>query len=147
MQLYRVMFINRAVTQIFINIGFNKSFSQQTSDLVEPKRHSLGTQLLDVRPGFRIPVGDLYLFRLHNVQTDSGAHPAFHSMDTVRYVYAGNGVGNQPGCDVFHSLPSSADSKNWWSSTSTPICLHGAYRDRFSFDFLIAVTGFCYWFA
>jgi hypothetical protein len=37
---------------------------------------------------------------------------------------------------VDHSLPSSAEVKNEWSYTSTtPICLHGANREKFTFNF------------
>jgi len=38
----------------------------------------------------------------------------------------------QPGCEVDHSPPSSAEVKNEWSCTSNPpICLHGMEKEGF----------------
>jgi hypothetical protein len=40
----------------------------------------------------------------------------------------------RPGCEVNQSPTSSAEVKNEWSYTSTPlICLHGIDRDNFVF--------------
>jgi hypothetical protein len=45
------------------------------------------------------------------------------------------------GRDVNHSSPSSAEFKNEWSYTSALlICLHGLYRDNFTFTFIPATV-------
>lgn len=38
-----------------------------------------------------------------------------------------------PGSVVEYSLPPSAEIKNGWSYTSTPVYIHGADRDNFTF--------------
>ena len=60
--------------------------------------------------------------------TGSGAHPATYSTRTGLLFrgYIGQGA------DVHHSLPSSAEVKNEWTSVP-PTCLHGVDRDRFTF--------------
>jgi hypothetical protein len=53
-----------------------------------------------------------------NVQTDSGGQP---------------GV-KRPGLEFEHPLQSTAEVRNEWNSTSTPIiCLHGVDRESFTF--------------
>jgi hypothetical protein len=67
-----------------------------------------------------------YFCLLQNVQTNCGAHPASYSMLTT---VLSQGV-NQLGREVDHLLPSSADVKNEWSYTSTPlICFCHVNRD------------------
>jgi hypothetical protein len=58
----------------------------------------------------------------HRVQNGSGAHPASYPMGT-----GGSFTGDKvPGREADHSPPSSAEVKNAWSYTSTPLIrLHG----------------------
>jgi hypothetical protein len=66
---------------------------------------------------------------LHDVHTDSGAHPALYSMDSFPGV-------KRPGRQVYHSPPASTEVKDEWSCTSAvPVCLHGV--DRYSFTFFL----------
>jgi hypothetical protein len=101
---------------------------------METKYHIIVKELLDGRSSVRIPIEVGDLFPLQNVQTDSGANLAF-SFNGYRQIYAGNGVGKQSGCDAYHALPYSAEIKNEWSPTSTPLCLHRdrVYRDSCTF--------------
>ena len=76
-----------------------------------------------VSPGFKS--------LLKNSQTGSGAHSVSYLMGAM-----GPRPGiRQPGCEVNHSTPSSAEVKNGRSNTSLPICLHGMERDTFTFTF------------
>jgi hypothetical protein len=60
---------------------------------------------------------------------------------TIQWVLGALSLGvKQPGHEVDHSPPSSAEVKNAWSYTSTPpICFHGVvlnkHRDSFTFTF------------
>ena len=77
----------------------------------------------------QIPAGTKEFSRLQNVQTDSGAHLASCLLDTGVLPWRIK----QPGHDVDHSHPSSAEVKNEWSYTSAPhICVHGVDRDTFA---------------
>ena len=58
----------------------------------------------------KIPVGTGGFSLRQNVQTGSGAHPAFYSMGTDIFSR----------CKVDHSPPSSAKVANEWSYTFTP---------------------------
>lgn len=51
----------------------------------------------------------------------------------------GRGGVKWPACEVDHSPLYSAGVKNEWSHTSTPICLHGVYRDNFTFTIYMLV--------
>jgi hypothetical protein len=56
----------------------------------------------------------------------------------------------QPGCEVNHLLPSSAEVKNDWSTTSIPpVYRHSIYRDDYTFtrcDNLIPrIVAACHW--
>ena len=65
-----------------------------------------------------------------NVQTDSVAHPASHSMGTGSF---SPGI-KKPRHKADHSSPSYAEVKNEWSYTSTPtIRFHDVARDNFTF--------------
>jgi len=58
----------------------------------------------------------------HRAQTSSGAHPTSHPMDS-KGSFPG---GKSAECDADTSPPPSAEVKNAWSYTSTPIKrLHG----------------------
>jgi hypothetical protein len=70
--------------------------------------------------GLRFPAGAGNLSLLHRVQNGSGAHPASYPIGTGIYFPGGKAAG----CEVEHSPPSSAEVKNVWSYTSTPIRLH-----------------------
>jgi hypothetical protein len=76
--------------------------------------------------------GNFSLYR--HVQNGSGAHPASYPVGTR--VSLSLGV-KQVGYETDHSPPSSAEVKNAWSYTPTPlICLHGVllhHRDNFTF--------------
>jgi len=76
-----------------------------------------------VSPGFKS--------LLKNAQTGSEAHSVSYLMDTLGPL---PGI-RQPGCEVNHSTPSSAEVKNGWSDISLPVCLHGMERDTFTFTF------------
>ena len=76
-----------------------------------------------VSPGFKS--------LLKNAQTGSGARPVSYLMGTVGplpWI-------RQPGCEVNHSSPASAEVKNGCSDTSLPICLHGMEKDTLTFTF------------
>jgi len=82
------------------------------------------------RSGVRIPRGrGIFLFSKTD-QTAPEAQPASYSI----------GTGVLPGLkllerDADHSPPSSAQVKNEWSCTSTPlICPHGKDRDKLNFN-------------
>jgi hypothetical protein len=82
------------------------------------------------RSEFRIPGTDKRFFSSKTVQTGSGALPASSSM--------GSGFISR-GHEVNHSLPSSAEVKNEWSCTTTPLIylmyLHGVDRDSFTYTY------------
>jgi hypothetical protein len=62
--------------------------------------------------------------------------PNKHPVQCVR-VDSVPGV-KRPGCEANHSPPSSAPPKNEGPYTSTPpTCLHGVYRDNFTFYIFI----------
>jgi hypothetical protein len=54
---------------------------------------------------------------LHRIQTDSGAHPAFHHWLPAGGLFSGV---KRLGCEANHLPPSSAEVKNAWRYTSTP---------------------------
>jgi len=67
---------------------------------------------------------------IRNVQFGSGAHPA-HLMGTM-----GSTGETLPGRKGDHSPLSSAEVKTECSFDGTPlICLHGTYRDNFTFQY------------
>jgi hypothetical protein len=65
--------------------------------------------------GFRFQARNDFTLH-HNVQTGSGAHPASYPMSTGVLSW---GV-KWPGREANHSPPSSTETKNVWSYTSTP---------------------------
>jgi hypothetical protein len=79
--------------------------------------------------GVRIKVRARHFSVLQNVQAVSGAHPG--SFQQISGFFSQI---KQPGREVNHSSPSSADVKHMWSYTATPpICLLGADREVFTF--------------
>ena len=76
-----------------------------------------------VSPGFKS--------LLENAQTGSGAHPVSYLMGTVGLL---PGI-RQPGREVNHSTPASAEFKNGTSNTSLLIRLHGMERATLTFTF------------
>ena len=82
------------------------------------------------RYGVRIPAGTRYFSLLQNVQTNSGTHQAPYSIGT----WVLSRPVKRPGCEVDHLPLSTAEVKNEWSYTSTSlVCLHGVYRNKFTF--------------
>jgi hypothetical protein len=77
--------------------------------------------LADRGSGVRFPAGAVNFSLLHRVQTGSGAYPSSYPMGT-RVSFSGV---KRPEREIDHSPPSSAEVKNAWSYTSTPICLLG----------------------
>ena len=80
------------------------------------------TRLGAERFHIRFPAGATYSSVL---KTESRAHP-----DSCSVVYAGL---KRLGRETDHAPSYSADLKNEWSYTSTPICLRGMLRDSFMF--------------
>jgi hypothetical protein len=64
---------------------------------------------------------DNFTFYLSPRPERSGAHPASYPIGTGALSLRVK----RPGREADHSPPSSAEVKNAWSYTSTPICLHG----------------------
>lgn len=56
----------------------------------------------------------------------------------IRGFFWGGGV-KWTACEVDHSPLYSAEVKNVWSHTYTSICLHGVYRDNFTFTIYMLV--------
>ena len=91
----------------------------------------IATKLRAGWSGVQLLVGASDLCLLQNVQTGSGVHPAVYSMGTGFFP----GI-KQLGRDVNHPPPSSAEAKNEWSYTSSPlVCLYGVTRENFTFFF------------
>jgi hypothetical protein len=78
---------------------------------------ALGYGLDDRSSRVRLPAGAGNFSLLHRVQTGSGAHPASYPVGT-RGSFPGV---KWPGREVEDSPPSSAEVKNAWSYTSTPL--------------------------
>jgi hypothetical protein len=89
-----------------------------------------GTTLLqEERSGVSLPAVARNLSFLQNIEAGSGAHPASCSTSTKVLC---PGV-KRLGCEVAHSLTSSAEVKIEWSYTSiSSIRLHGVDRDNFT---------------
>lgn len=80
-------------------------------------KHALETQMISWQCG--------------NVQTGSGTHPASYSIGT-RFFPGGKADGG--GGDVEYSPPSSAEVKNDWRYTDTPLIrLHSVGMNNFTF--------------
>jgi hypothetical protein len=72
---------------------------------------------------------------LQNIQTGSGTNSASYFKGT-RSFFPG---AKWPGNEADQSPPSSAKIKNVWSYTTTPpMCVHGIFRDNFSFLLIIS---------
>ena len=85
---------------------------------------------------FQFLAGARYFYLLQNDETGFQAHPASYSLGIRSYVL---GV-KWPGHAVDHSHSSRAVIKNEWSYTFTfLIYLHGPYRDKFVFFYLLYV--------
>jgi hypothetical protein len=93
--------------------------------------------LLHEISGVRFPAGNWNFSLLHRVQTGTGGGGTQTSIQWV------TGTLSQwvkkPGPEADHSPPSSADVKNSWRYTSTPIHLHYYY-------FLIKYSSFIFFF-
>jgi hypothetical protein len=82
-----------------------------------------------------MPVGSRYVHQ--NVQTGSRAHQASYSMDTGSLSLGAR----RPVCKAGHLSQSNAEVKTGWRSTSTsPICRHGAYKYNFAFTCALYVV-------
>jgi len=76
-----------------------------------------------------IPAGSRNFLLSKNVETGSGAHPAFHSLVSCSFLSIGRLERK-----IDHSSPSSAEVQNEWRCTSTPlICFHDVGRGEFFF--------------
>ena len=70
--------------------------------------------------------GFFFFYLLQNDQTSSGVHLASCSVDTRVH----SPCVKQLGHAIKLSLPSSAEVRNEWSSTSTPlVCVHGVEKE------------------
>jgi hypothetical protein len=81
-----------------------------------------------------IPSRDKGFSLLHNVQTGSGTHPAYYTMNNMSLSLRVN----RHGREADDSLPTYAEVKNGGALPSPPICLHGIvlnyiikYRENF----------------
>jgi hypothetical protein len=77
--------------------------------------------------GVRIPAGAKDFSLLRKVQTVSGCPPNFLFNGCLGSFTGMNRLGHEGG----HSPPSDAEVK---SCNSSPICLHGVYKDGFTFN-------------
>jgi len=74
----------------------------------------------------RFPAEESHFSLVHNVQSNSGTHPASCQLGTMS---SSPGHIVAQGFDDDHSPASSAEVKNEWSYTSTPpMCLYGVNR-------------------
>jgi hypothetical protein len=74
---------------------------------------------------------------VQNVVTVFADPPASYSV--------GNGVISQVGHEVDHSPPSSVEFKNEWCYDSALlVCLHGVYRDSFTFSVFQLTMALCH---
>jgi hypothetical protein len=78
--------------------------------------------------GSRTPVGGKRFSLLHNVETDSGTNPASNKC-VLEFFFGGKG----PEREFNHSSPSSAEVKNDWSYTYTPLYVFTAWAENFTF--------------
>jgi hypothetical protein len=98
---------------------------------------ALGYGLDDRGSRIRFPAGSGNFSLHHRVQKCSGVHTPSCPMDT-RGSFPGL---KRPGREADHSPPSSAEVKNAWSYTSTPLYVFMAWclvkhRDNFIFTFI-----------
>jgi hypothetical protein len=94
---------------------------------------TLGYGLDDRGLRVQVPAGAGNFSFLHRFQTGSGAHSASYPMGTGS---PSAGV-KRPGREANHSPPPSAEVKNAWSYTSTPVSLNGMVlrrRDNFTYS-------------
>jgi hypothetical protein len=76
------------------------------------------TSLRNARSRVSMPAGVRGFYPLQNIQTSSGAHPVSYSVRTRIFFPPRD---KQPEREVAISPPSSAEVKNGWSWTSTPV--------------------------
>jgi len=90
---------------------------------------SMVTRFRAGRSGMRVSVGVRSFYIVQNVR------PALGPPSLGGYRCFIQGI-MQPGRDVDHSPPSSAEFKNEWSCiSSSPVCLYGLQWDNFTFFF------------